>query len=290
MPPWHANPAHGKFAHDRRPNDEEKSLINAWVKGGVPEGNPADLPAPARFPEGWAISRPDLVVSICLPFKVPAEGILDYHYFEVDPGLAEDKWVQEAEIRPGNRAVVHHCTVFLKPPGGEAAVMVGELGSVCLAATAPGTPPLILKEGLAKRIPAGWHFVFVIHYTTNGTEQSDQTSIGLVFADPKKVKKEVATNIVLDTDLNIPPHEADYRVEHTSSCNKDVLLLALFPHMHLRGKSFRYEAEDPNGTREILLDVPNYDFNCEHRYERAEPEILPSLLILPVVPHDHKSV
>jgi peroxiredoxin len=285
MPPWHANPAHGKFANDPRLTDEEKRLINAWVKGGVPEGNPADLPAPARFPEGWTISRPDLVVSICRPFSVPAEGILDYQYFEVDPGLAEDKWVQEAEIRPGNRAVVHHCTVFLKPPGGEAAVMVGELGSVCLAATAQGTPPLILKEGLAKRIPAGWHFVFVIHYTTNGTEQFDQTSIGLVFGDPKKVKKEVATNIVLDTDLNIPPHEADYRVEHTTSCNKDVLLLALFPHMHLRGKSFRYEAEYPNGIREILLDVPHYDVNWEHRYELAEPKLLPAGTILHVVAH-----
>ncbi|MFL5244455.1 MAG: redoxin domain-containing protein [Gemmataceae bacterium] len=285
MPPWHANPAHGKFANDPRLTDEEKRLINAWVKGGVPEGNPADLPPQATFPEGWTISKPDKVVPIAVPFTVPAEGLIDYQYFEVDPGFTEDKWVQQAEIRPGNRAVVHHCTVFLKPPGGEAAVMVGELGSVCLAATAPGTPPLVLKEGLAKRIPAYWHFVFVIHYTTNGTEQIDQTSIGLVFADPKQVKKEVATNIVLDTNLNIPPHEADYRVEHTSSCNKDVLLLALFPHMHLRGKSFRYEAEYPDGAREILLDVPHYDFNWEHRYELADPKLLPAGTILHVVAH-----
>jgi peroxiredoxin len=285
MPPWHANPEHGKYANDPRLSEQTKKLINDWVKDGVPEGQPADLVIPTKLAHGWAISGPDAVVSIAQPFKVPSSGIVDYQYFDVDPGFKEDKWVSQAEIRPGNRAVVHHCTAFLKPPGHDSAVLVGELGSVCLAATAPGTPPMKLPEGMAKRIPAGWHFVFVIHYTSNGTEQMDQTSIGLVFADPKKVKKEVATQIVLDTELNIPPHEPNHRVEHTTSFDRDVLLLALFPHMHLRGKDFRFEAEYPDGKREILLDVPRYDFNWEHRYELAEPKLLPAGTIVHVIGH-----
>jgi hypothetical protein len=285
MPPWHSNPDFGKFANDPRLSDAEKTLINEWVKGGAPEGDSGDLPTLFNFADGWAISPPDAIVPIAQRFTVPAEGIIDYQYFEVDPGFKEDKWVSEAEIRPGNRTVVHHCTVFLKPPGHDSAVLVGELGSVCLAAMAPGTPPMKLPAGMAKRIPAGWHFVFVIHYTANGAPQTDQTSIGLVFTDPKKVKKEVATQIVLDTELNIPPHEPNHRVEHTTSFDRDVLLLALFPHMHLRGKDFRFEAEYPDGAREILLDVPRYDFNWEHRYELAEPKLLPAGTIVHVIGH-----
>ena len=52
-------------------------------------------------------------------------------------------------------------------------------------------------------------------------------------------------------------------------------MLWMSPHMHLRGKSFRYEARYPDGTSEILLDVPKYDFNWQITYELAEPKPLP---------------
>ena len=117
MPPWHADPRHGQFANDARLTDREKRLIADWARGGAPEGDPADLPPPAAYPGGWRIPGPDLVVSMPGPFTVPAEGVVDYQTFEVDPGFREDRWVRGAEIRPGNRKVVHHCNVFLKPPG-----------------------------------------------------------------------------------------------------------------------------------------------------------------------------
>jgi hypothetical protein len=145
-----------------------------------------------------------------------------------------------------------------------------------LAEAAPGTPPMVLPDGMAKRIPAGWKLVFVIHYTPTGKVERDQTTIGLIFADPKKVKKEVATNLLLDENLSIPPHVAEHRVEHTQRFSDDVLLLAMFPHMHVRGKSFRFEAEYPDGTREILLDVPRWDFAWQNRYVLAEPKRLPA--------------
>src|SRR5262245_53360744 len=116
MPPWHASPEHGRFANDPRLSDDEKRLIDAWVAGGCPEGDRADLPPPPAFPDGWAIPTPDVVVSLPEPFTVPADGVVEYQFIEVDPGFREDRWVRAAEIRPGNRAVVHHCTVFLKPP------------------------------------------------------------------------------------------------------------------------------------------------------------------------------
>jgi hypothetical protein len=206
--------------------------------------------------------------------------VIEYQLFEVDPGFTEDKWVQAAEIRPGNRSVVHHCNVFLRPPGAEGPAEQGALGSFCLAAMAAGTPPTILAPGMAKRIPAGWRIVFVMHYAPVGSVQTDQTSIALRFADPTTVRKEVATKVMLDLDLCIPPHEANHQVTQTWLVNEDVLLLSMFPHMHLRGKSFRYEAVYGNGETEILLDVPRYDFNWQHIYVLAEPKRLPAGTLL----------
>jgi hypothetical protein len=281
MPPWGANPAHGRFANDPSLSAAEKKTLLSWIGAGCPEGDPADLPAPVEFRDGWRIPGPDLVVSMPEPFKVPAEGVVEYQYFVVDPGFREDRWVRAAEIRPGNRAVVHHCNVFLQPPGvadptalPEAGV--GALGSYCLTMTAPGTPPLVLPDGMAKRVPAGWRLVFVIHYTPIGSVQTDRTSLGLTFADPKTVRKEVATKLMYDLDLSIPPGAADHAMSQTWEVKRDVLLLSLFPHMHLRGKSFRYAVRYPDGTEEVLLDVPRYDFNWQHRYELAEPKRLPA--------------
>jgi hypothetical protein len=86
----------------------------------------------------------------------------------------------------------------------------------------------------------------------------------------------VATKLIVTDDLAIPPHAAAHRVEHTWTADRDYLLLAMLPHMHLRGKSFRFAAEYPDGSAEVLLDVPAYDFNWQHRYELADPKRLPA--------------
>jgi hypothetical protein len=279
MPPWGANPAHGKFANDRSLTAREKQVLLAWIDAGAPEGDPRDLPPPAKFPDGWSIPGPDLVVSMPEPFTVPAEGTVEYQYFVVDPGFREDRWVRAAEIMPGNRAVVHHCNVFLQPPGVNDPMALPEAGpggSYCLTMMAPGTPPLVLQEGLAKRIPAGWRIVFVLHYTPVGSVQKDQTRLALTFADPGSVRKEVSTRLMYDLDLAIPPGSARHEVAQTWEVKRNVLLLSLFPHMHLRGKSFRYDVVYPDGTEEVLLDVPRYDFNWQHRYVLAEPKRLPA--------------
>jgi peroxiredoxin len=286
MPPWHADPAYGTFANDAHLSESEIGILTTWVRQGCPRGEPLPPLVPARTAAGWSIPGPDLVVPIPRPFAVPAEGIVDYQEFEVDPGFLEECWVTAAEIQPGSRAVVHHCTVFLKPPGAaEPEFTPGALGSFCLAATAPGTPPMILPPGMAKRIPAGWRIVFVIHYAPNGTAQTDQTRLGLTFATASAVRHEVVTQLLYDPDLKIPPHAADHRVEHTWRAPADLLLLAMFPHMHLRGKAFRYEAAYPDGTSETLLYVPRYDFNWQHRYVLAAPKRIPAGTTLRCIAH-----
>jgi peroxiredoxin len=279
MPPWGASPKHGTFANDPSLTSREKEILFGWIDAGCPEGNPADLPRPATFPGAWSIPGPDLILSMPEPFRVPAEGTIEYVHVRVDPGFREDRWVKATEVLPGNRAVVHHCNVFLQPPGiddPEVLKEQGKLGSHCLTLTAPGTPPMVLPDGMAKRIPAGWRIVFVLHYQAIGSVQTDQTRLGLTFADPKTVRQEVATKLMFDLDLRIPPGAGDHQVSQTWAVRRDVLLLALFPHMHLRGKSFRYELIHPSGEEEVLLDVPRYDFNWQHRYVLASPRRIPA--------------
>ena len=120
MPPWHADPRVGSFANDRRLTDAEIDTITAWVDGQALEGDPRDLPLPPEFVEGWSIGTPDVIVRMPEVFRLEASGPDEYHFFEVDPGFAEDKYVQMVEARPGNRRVVHHINVFVVPPSGAA--------------------------------------------------------------------------------------------------------------------------------------------------------------------------
>lgn len=274
MPPWHANPQYGEFANDCSLSDRERELVLKWVADGAPEGDPADLPPPRKFVSGWQLPRePDAVIEVSKkPVDIPAAGEVAYQYFEVDPGFTEEKWISAAQIVPGNRSVVHHILVFVRGPG-EKDVQGGARGF--LFGYVPGSLAQAFPPGAAKRVPAGSKLVFQVHYTPIGTPQTDQSRIGFVFADPESIEQEVVTTSVVQTKLNIPPEEGDYR---TSAMLPEELpdgyLLGLAPHMHLRGKSFRYTLIGTDGSKDILLDVPHYDFNWQTGYRLAEPRKL----------------
>jgi peroxiredoxin/mono/diheme cytochrome c family protein len=277
MPPWFADPAIGHFVNDARLSNEEKRQISQWVDAGCPEGDPKDLPEPRTFAEGWNIPEPDLVLNMRdKPFHVPAEGVVDYQYFEVDPGFTEDKWMVACEARPGNRAVVHHILVFLRTPDGELELLRGSL----LAAYAPGSPARLTDPGMAKRIPAGSKIVFQMHYTPNGKPQEDVSTLGLKFCDADEVKQSVESGFAINFAFAIPPGAKDHKVTGKYHFKEDRLLLGLTPHMHTRGKSFRYELRYPDGKREELLSVPRWDFNWQIDYLLAEPKRIPAGSVL----------
>lgn len=274
MPPWHADPKHGSFANAREMPEADKQLLRDWVAGGMPMGNPSDLPEPMPIVEGWRLEGgPDQVVAMNEEaFSVPAEGVVEYQYFVTDPGFREDVWINGAEVRPGSRAVVHHCIVFVRPPDGS------ELsGAGFLSAYVPGQRATTFPKGYARRIPAGSRLVFQMHYTPNGTPQQDLTEIGLKFIPESEVTHEVATVIGINRDFEIPPHAANHSVDGVADeFRTDGQLLAITPHMHFRGRSVTVSAER-NGVPEILLDVPRYDFNWQHVYELSEAMPLASI-------------
>jgi len=144
-----------------------------------------------------------------------------------------------------------------------------------LGAFAPGLRPEPLPAGMARYVPAGSKLVFQMHYTPNGTAQQDRSYCGFVFADPQSVTKEVRVSSAVNAVFQIPPGEGNFPVKARTVFMQDTLLLTLMPHMHLRGKAFRYEATYPDGRSEVLLDVPRYDFGWQTNYRLAEPKLLP---------------
>lgn len=274
MPPWSADPAYGHFKNDQRLTDNEKAVVRAWVAADCPEGDAAEMPTALPLTNGWRLGQPDCVLEMQEPFTVPERGVIKYQYFMLDPKFTENRWVRAVEIRPGNRSVVHHALIQMVPKGKESPMSIGTLESQILATMTPGSPPWTMPDGMAKAIPAGCRLRLVVHYSPTGIEQTDRTSVGLYFAQPDNVRKEVATRLIDAEDLVIPAHDSNFRVERSMRMTQDVLLLSMFPHMHLRGKSFRYEAVFADGTSEVLLNVPNYDFNWQHRYDLATPKRL----------------
>ncbi len=277
MPPWHADPRHGKFLNDRRLAPADRAALLAWVDQGCPRGDPRDLPAPRRFDSDWRIGKPDAVLAMKTEFKVPAWAPwgVSYKYFMVPTNFTDDVWVQAAEARPGNRAVVHHILVYVLKPGERRRRGEDGIGNGFLAAFAPGDLPAVYPDGFAKKVPKGSSLVFQMHYTPNGTEQTDRSSVGLVFAK-KPPRYEVRTRTITQRRFSIPAGAANHKVESRSTFGRDCIVLSLFPHMHLRGKSFEYRVIEPGAKPAVLLSVPRYDFNWQTSYLLEKPLPLPA--------------
>src|SRR5262249_3761360 len=179
MPPWHADPKHGKFANDRRLSDDERTKLLAWIDAGCPEGDKKDLPAPKKHAEGWTIGQPDAVFTFKDPITIPAKsvkGVLPYKNVVIQTNFDGDKWIQAVEAWPGNHAVVHHIIVYT----GKRDKIDG-IGSGLLVAYAPGDLGSVFAPGSAKKLPKGATLRFQMHYTPVGSEQTDRSSIGLIF-------------------------------------------------------------------------------------------------------------
>ena len=300
MPPWFADPHYGEFSNDCRLSQKEIDLISAWVQGGAVEGDSRDLPPAPAFIEGWNIGKPDVVLSMTQRYSVPAEGVIPYKFFVVPTNSKEDRYIQFAEIRPGNRAIVHHVIVDVMYPGKKALPPAGELDLEKLGGAgirsggeesdgrvvgwAPGEAPLILAPGQAKLIKAGSVLIFQVHYTTNGVPGDDVSSVGFIFSRGP-VDKRVITAGAAAHSLEIPPGAQNYEATASFAFKEDSHIESLHPHMHFRGKDFQYRLVYPDGTSKILLSVPRWDFGWQLTYFLKEPVAAPKGSHLECVAH-----
>jgi hypothetical protein len=278
MPPWLADPHVGKFENARALSSEEIRTISTWARNGAPEGDARDLPPLPKFPEGWHIGKPDVVISMKEDYAVPASGTIPYQNFRVETTLEEDKWIKAAEIQPGNRAIVHHVIVYMREPGGPAPQAGKSAASdgrdPLLVGFAPGEQPAIYSPDEAKLLKKGTTLIFQMHYTPNGKAATDRTSVGLVFAKEPPARK-VVTWRALNSSFVLPPGDGNHEVASSWTAPEDVHVNLFMPHMHLRGKDFKYTVVYPDGRSEVVLNVPRYDFNWQLAYRLAEPLALP---------------
>jgi peroxiredoxin len=273
MPPWHADPKHGKYSNDRRLSDGDRAKLLAWIDAGCPEGDKKDLPEPRKHAEGWTIGKPDAVFTFKDAVTVPAKSVkavMGYKNVTIQTNFDEDKWIQAVEARPGNHAVVHHIIVY----AGKRDKADG-IGNGLLVAYAPGDLGSAFPAGSAKKLPKGATLRFQMHYTPTGTEQTDKSSIGLIFAK-EPPKSEVRTRAITYQAFIIPPGAANHKVVSKTTFSQEVILYSMFPHMHLRGKSFQFEVIYPDGKRETTLSVPRYDFGWQSNYLLEKPLRLPA--------------
>lgn len=272
MPPWHADPAHGSFANDFSLRPAEAAQLVAWLDAGAPRGEGADpLEAePPEPPAAWPLGQPDRVLSIPTQ-SIPATGEVAYRYLIVANPLNTDVWLRAASVRPGNRAVVHHCLVFV---GEEVVQLLGGLGGF-FAGYVPGMEQVEYPAGTGKRLPAGGFLVFQMHYTPNGTAATDRTELGLYFADTPPAR-ELRTTAAYRDQFFIAPGVRDHELTAETLIAEDSLLYEMSPHMHYRGARMRFEAFYPDGSSETLLNVPGYEFAWQALYRLAEPRRLPA--------------
>jgi len=314
MPPWFADPHVGKFSNDRTMSQAEVDTLVAWSDTGAKAGNAKEAPKPIEFVQGWRIGKPDVVIEMPQAFNVPASGTIDYQYIVIPTNFKEDTYVQVAEARPGNPALVHHIIAFIREPGNpwlkdaQPGVPVvprnhvptekmtpeerrkaqqqsgGGFGGDFLAGYAPGTVPFVNRPGEAKLVKAGSDIVLQMHYTANGKEGTDQSRIGLILSKEKPEAK-VLTLAAGTTDFAIPAGDANYEVNAKLKVQRDVTIVSFLPHMHFRGKSFEYRVTYPTGESETLLSVPKYDFNWQLTYELDKPKLLPKGSVIECTAH-----
>jgi hypothetical protein len=282
MPPWHADRQHSEFRNDVSLTDEEVQRIIHWVDSGAERGNPAEIPPPPDFVDGWQVANilgrpPDVVLYMQEEFTIPASGEDINKDFQIPTNFTRDYWVIASEVR-GNPRVVHHNTATVRGPDGSRD-RTGRLSSAV-----PGKLFDLFGPESAKLIRAGSTIVFGMHYHPYGQEEKDRSKIGLWFArDPFDYRMH--SSVVADSDLKIPPGDPNFLSWGEYLFDEDSEITAMKPHMHYRGKDMEYRVVFPDGREQVLLSVPAYDFNWQINYELKQPVFVPKGAKLVVTAH-----
>jgi hypothetical protein len=304
MPPWHASTTEGgPFRGARVLTDQDLRTLAAWADAGCPEGDAKDGPPPRKWSSDWALGAPDLVLKMSEPYKLEPTGVDEYRVVVIPSGLTEGRWIAAVDFKPGNMKVVHHILsaydvsgnaqkLDAADPAPGYATSGGGYGRLPnglpffpagqLWGWAPGRMPRRSPEGTARALPAGSDVLLQIHYHKSGKPETDATRIGLYFAKGP-VDKQIRSGVVLPArsgllarpELRIPAGDPNHEVKGSLTIRQDSHLLAVFPHMHWLGKDFLLSAIRPDGSRQSLIRIDDWDFNWQNPYEFVTPVALP---------------
>ena len=287
MPPWHIDKAIGiqAFKNDRSLSTEEIATVVAWVDGGAPQGNPADMPPPVVFADDdvWNYAdffggNPDLVIH-STPYTMPALAQDRWWKPEVPTGLTEDRWIRGIEIRPSTvdgRRITHHALARLQQEEDEEALgAASDVGPGLLMEWAVGKQGEIMRPNSGKLIKAGSSIMWDVHYHAVGEEITDTVELGLYFYptdQPPKHRQVLAAFSTFrggSAALSIAPNSVVVTdAFHVMTQNGRIENFQ--PHLHLRGKGMQMEAILPDGERRLLSLVSDFNFNWHNNYVYAD--------------------
>jgi hypothetical protein len=281
MPPW--LPSAPRFQHERKLTAAEIALLGHWAAAGAPQGNPALAPKPPQFPEGWQLGKPDFESEMAAPFDVPADGPDLYQCF-VLPGFSADRWVRALDIRPGDTKAVHHALLFQDTTGtarqrdrGHGYTCFGTPGFLPargLGGWTPGAVPFQAPDGLPELLHGHADLVLQVHYHPSGKPERDQTRLALYFTS-QKPRFRIMDVPLGSNAIDIPPGDATYKVTDHFDLPVEVKAYAISPHAHYICKEMWGYAVLPDGTRRVLLHIPDWSFDWQQSYTFAEPVRLP---------------
>ena len=307
MPPWHVNPQVGiqDFTNDRGLSEEQRQTILAWVDQGAPEGDPSVAPEPLEFNDAlvWRLeeqmgSAPDLVVE-SEPFDLDAVTQDKWFRPMTPTGLEEERWVKAIEIRPKNpesRQVVHHALAFLMQQDDGKRGLPEDVdvpfGPSLFMEWAVGKAGQIFRPDTGKLMMPGSQITWEVHLHANGKRVPNaQVELAVWFHDEPPEHRTILS--MLDAQgpnsLDIPPGEIAV-TQGTFALTAPARIENFQPHMHMRGKAMSMEAIYPNGEREVLSFVDNFQWNWQINYvydEEAAPVVPAGTILVTTAWHDN---
>ena len=290
MPPGQIDPHVGDFENDMVLADQDVQTLLSWIDAGSPADGEVDPLAQLTWPESkWAFGEPDYIIKVP-PQNIPATGVLDYIHVSVPIDIPEDRWLRGSQYVAGDRTVLHHTLNSLVEPGASRRggfLGGGNANQANITAYIPGAQPRLNPPNTGGLLKAGSVLNLQLHYTTNGRETTDASEIGLWFYPkgevPEKRMSGRCACIFTPTWTNIPPHDPNFEQSGTVTLDRDAYMFAFTPHMHFRGKYMRFYADYPDGSREELINIANYNYNWQLDYTYEEPKFMPAGTVLTAV-------
>ncbi len=285
MPPGQIDAHVGDFVNDRLLDDEAVRNIIAWADAGAAKDGDTDPLAELTWPTSkWANGEPDLILDIPAT-TVPATGSGVFINTEVTIVMDEDRWLRGSQIVAGDRSALHHTVNRLDFPeeiGTRRGGLLGGSGNsdkASITAYVPGGTPDLNPPGVGGLVKAGSVVALNMHYTPNGRETVDRSQLGLWFypkgEEPKERMSGNCACVFPNTWTTIPAHDPNFQQTAFVVLAKDAELYSFLPHMHFRGKSMRFYADYPDGSREELINIARYNYNWQLSYTFAEPKFVP---------------
>lgn len=291
MPPWKPVPGFNEFKGAYGLSDEERRTILDWIAGGTLQGDAADLPAPLPVSDSpWHLGQPDLILTMP-EYTPPLRETDTYRCFVLPTGLTADRSLAAIQALPGNPQITHHVVVYLDVFDQSAALdgKDGQPGYTCfggagvqltiggvLGGWVPGNRTNRFQDDIGVPLPGKHNIIMQVHYHPNGRRGSDQTQLGIYFAEQSKVKHRLFYIPILNETFKIPPGEQNYEVLASQLIPLSAKAIIIAPHMHLLGRQIKVEVEDRDKTRRPLIYIDNWDFNWQGFYSFTEPTPVPA--------------